>query len=324
MPLKVGVVSAAHVHAPSFVACFMAEPDAEVVGVWDDDAARGEAFAAARGLAFEPDLSALLSRVDAVVICSENLKHGDHIQAAAEAGVHILCEKPIAPTQAIAAQIKEALKNSSKVFMTAFPCPFSPTFERMQKVIQAGEIGKVLALSTTNRGMCPMSWFVESDKSGGGAMVDHVVHVGDLLRRLIGQSPNSVYAQIGSNMYGKDWEDTACLTLGFPNGVFATLDSSWSRPQGYKIWGDVTLKAVGEKGVVEADLFGQGVELTHSGHAIAGTGSNLDRAMVREFLDAITENRQPRCTLEDGLRASMIAEAGYRSLKEGRAVAPVG
>lgn len=322
MPLKVGIVSAAHVHAPSFAACCMGEPDAEVVGLWDDNQERGRSFAEGRGLAFEESLASLLERVDAVVICSENLKHGDHIQAAAEANVHILCEKPIAPTQEIAGQIRASLKDSKKVFMTAFPCPFSPTFERMEKLIHSGEIGQILALSTTNRGMCPFGWFVEPELSGGGSMVDHVVHVGDLLRRLIGQDPNSVYAQVGSNMYGREWEDTANLTLGFPNGVFATLDSSWSRPKGYKIWGDVTLKATGEKGVLEADLFGQGLELTAGNLSLAGTGSNLDQVMVREFLDAVAEDRAPRCTLEDGLKASMIAEAGYRSLKEGRAVAP--
>lgn len=322
MALKVGVISAAHVHAPSFVSCFLAEESSEVVGVWDDNGERGSAFAEARGLSFFEDQASLLSQVDAVVICSENLKHGDHVEAAAKAGVHILCEKPIAATQAIANQIRSAVKGSDKVFMTAFPCPFSPTFSRMQKLIQGGEIGHVLALCTTNRGMCPFGWFTEPGLSGGGAMVDHVVHVGDLLRRLLGEDPISVYAQVGSGMYGGEWEDTAKLTLGFPSGVFATLDSSWSRPTGYKIWGDVTLKAIGEKGVLEADLFGQGVDKFASGHGIVGTGSNLDRAMVREFLNAVHENRAPLCTLEDGIKASMIAEAGYRSLKEGKAVAP--
>ncbi len=322
MALKVGVISAAHVHAPSFVSCFMAEEGSEVVGVWDDSPERGSAFAEARGLAFYKDQADLLSQSEAVVICSENLKHGDHIEAAAKAGLHILCEKPISPTLAIADQIRTAVKGSDKVHMTAFPCPFSPTFNRMEKLIQSGEIGHVLALCTTNRGMCPFGWFVEPSLSGGGAMVDHVVHVGDLLRRLLGEDPISVYAQVGSGMHGGEWEDTAKLTLGFPSGVFATLDSSWSRPSGYKVWGDVTLKAIGEKGVLEADLFGQGVDKYASGHSLVGTGSSLDRAMVREFLDAVRENREPLCTFEDGIKASMIAEAGYRSLKEGRAVAP--
>lgn len=324
MALSVGVLSTAHVHAPSFVGAFMAHPGVRVAGVYDDDAARGETFASGRGLSWEPSLESLLGRVEAVVICSENMRHAPLIQAAAQAGVHVLCEKPIAPTDEAERAITAAWAGSDKVFMTAFPCPFSPSFQRMKKLVEAGEIGKILAFCTTNRGSCPFGWFVDPSLSGGGAMIDHVVHVVDLLRRLTGESPSEVFAQTGSGMNGQEWEDIAKVTLAFPSGVFATLDSSWSRPSGYKTWGDVVVRAVGEKGVLEADLFSQGLDVYGSGgHHMSGTASDMDRLMVAEFVSAIAESRPPLATLHDGLEASRVALAAYRSLVAQRPAAPV-
>ena len=312
MPVRVGVLSSAHVHAPSFVACCQASLDAEVVGLWDDEQSRGQAFASERGIDFYGDIDELCAKVDAVVVCSENMKHADQIEVAARHGRHILCEKPVAPIPEHAARIEKAVAQD-KVFMTAFPCPFAPAFLSVDQKIKSGVIGKVLAVSATNQGTCPFGWFVEKEKSGGGAMVDHTVHVTDLLRRLLGEEPQTVQAYTGNNVYGKDWEDTAMVSVGFPSGVFATIDSSWSKPASYKTWGNVKLTVVGEKGVIETDLFTQGYDVYTQKHWQAGVGSNLDQMMVDEFLAAVQEGRQPSITLFDGLQASRVAMAAYRS-----------
>ncbi|MBS1707431.1 MAG: Gfo/Idh/MocA family oxidoreductase [Armatimonadetes bacterium] len=319
MPVRVGVISSAHVHAPSFVACCQASPQAEVVGLWDDDFERGRKFASERGIAFFEDIDALCGQVEAVVVCSENMKHADQIEVAARHGLHILCEKPVAPRPEHAARIESAV-GKDKVFMTAFPCPFSPAFQSVNQKVKDGVIGRVLAVSATNQGTCPFGWFVETDKSGGGAMVDHTVHVTDLLRRLLGEEPATVQAMTGNNVYGKDWEDTAMVSVGFPSGVFATIDSSWSKPASYKTWGNVKLTVVGEKGVIETDLFTQGYDVYSGKHYQAGVGSNLDQMMVDEFLDAVMAGREPSITLHDGLQASRVAMAAYRSVSNGGAV----
>ena len=154
-------------------------------------------------------------------------------------------------------------------------------------------------------------------------MIDHVVHVADLLRRIVRQDPVKVHAVVGHNMFSQEWEDSALLTLQFPGGEFATVDSSWSRPKSYKTWGDVTLKIVGEKGIIELDLFVQSSDWfsnASGAHGLLGFGSNLDFAMVEEFAKAIAEGRLPRTSMEDGLAASDIALAAYRSVAENRAV----
>jgi predicted dehydrogenase len=322
MPIRVAALSAAHVHAPSFIRCFMDHPDAELVGVWDEDQERGQTFAKERNLDFQADPQELLKNADAVVICSENLRHADHIEMAAKAGKAILCEKPIAASRDQLNRIEKTIADTNVPFMTAFPCPFSPAFQRMKQRLGSGEIGKVLALATTNRGSCPWGWFTETDKSGGGAMIDHVVHVTDLLRRLLNEDPQSVYAQIGSNMYGQAWDDTAVVTISFPSGVFATLDSSWSRTPNYWTWGDVTLKATGEKGIVESDLFGMGIEVYTTEpptRRTLGLGADFDALMVAEFLASLAQSRSPLTTLQDGLWSSRVALAAYDSVKSKKA-----
>ncbi len=315
MLVKVGILSAAHVHAPSFAACAQASTLAEVVGVWDDDENRGREFAQKRALTFFSNREDFLAAVDAVIICSENTKHAEHIGWAAQAGRAILCEKPVAPTREAGDKIKVAVDEAGVLFMTAFPCAFSPGFKSAIAKVRAGEIGKVVAVCATNQGRCPGGWFVEPELSGGGAMADHVVHVADLIRRILDEEPATVHAQVGSKIFGQKWEDTAILDVRYPSGAFATVDSSWSKPAGYRTWGNVKLNIIGDKGTLELDLFAQGTDFYGEAHGgLSGTGSNLDALMVEEFLSAIVEGRPPSVTLEDGLAASRVVWQAYASV----------
>src|SRR5947209_20174941 len=97
--LRVGILSTAHMHVWSYVHALRAHPDAALVGVWDDVVARGEDFAQKTGLPFVGYIDDLLRDVDAVVIASENAAHADLCVRAAQAGKHILCQKPMATTE---------------------------------------------------------------------------------------------------------------------------------------------------------------------------------------------------------------------------------
>jgi predicted dehydrogenase len=324
MPVRVGILTSAHVHTGSYVHCLKANPDSELIGLWDDDLGRGKPYATQNGMAFFENLDELLDTVDAVVIASENLRHGELTVKAAARGKHVLCEKPLAASDEEAKRIEEAVKTSGIKLMTAFPCRYSPAFQRLRDRVKAGEIGAIKGVCATNRGSCPGGWFTEPDKSGGGAMIDHVVHVADLLRVLLGEEPSRVQAQIGSNMYGKDWDDTAMVTIEFPSGIFATLDSSWSRPSGYKTWGDVTMNVVGELGVIELDMFGPAVDVYSNegkSHVSAGYASDMDAMMIGDFIRCIIEDKEPPIGMYDGLQAARLAIRGYESVATGQPVA---
>jgi predicted dehydrogenase len=322
MSVHIGFLGIAHMHSYGYAEACRKVDDAEFVGVWDEDGQRaGRFISARRGLTYKTP-EALLNDVDAVIITSENKKHAEYAEMAARAGKHILCEKPLVTSEEEASRMMTAVEAAGVKLMTAFPCRYSPTFERLRERVKAGDIGNVVAVCATNRGRSPFDWFVEEDKSGGGAMIDHTVHVADLLRALLGVEVVRVQAQTGNNMYGKSWEDTAMLTLEFSNGIFATLDSSWSRPQGYKTWGDVTMNVVGENGVIEMDMFGQSLDVHMDGkpHSVAWWGSDLDRRLVGDFVECIKNNAEPPVTAFDGLQAARVAMAGYRSAAELRVV----
>jgi predicted dehydrogenase len=317
MPVRVALLGVGHVHAPSYIRCLGSTEGVELVGYWDEKA---QTDLAKRW----DDRAALLAACDAVVVAGENMDHADAIEAAAAAGKSVLCEKPLAATQEQAERIERCVRESGVLLMTAFPCPYSPAFEGAKAKVESGEIGKVLSVCATNHGKCPGGWFTDPARSGGGALIDHTVHVADLLRRLLGEDPSRIHAVTGTNMQGQGWEDTAMLTIEFPSGAFASLDASWSRPSSYKTWGDVTLKIVGEKGVIELDLFVQSLDLYSDrtgSHGSLGYGSNLDAAMVADFLRAHSSGKPPRATMRDGLAASGVAFAAYESARTGQPVA---
>jgi UDP-N-acetylglucosamine 3-dehydrogenase len=164
-----------------------------------------------------------------------------------------------------------------------------------------------------------MGWFVDVDKSGGGAIIDHTVHVADLNRLLLGREATEVYAESGNNMYHQSWEDTGFLTVSYGE-TFATIDTSWSRPpKSFKTWGDVTMEIVGTAGVVALDLFSQALtrydESTGTTRMV-GWGSNTDAGLVDDFLRASRDEAvEWLATGVDGLRASEVAYAAYESVR---------
>jgi predicted dehydrogenase len=323
MPVRIGFLTAAHLHVWGYLAALRNHKEAELVGLWDHDAERGKAFASRAGIAVFGEIDELLGAVDAVVVASENKRHAPLIEAAAARGVHILCEKPLVTSEEEAARVVAAIGAGGSRLMTAFPCRFSPAFGRLKERVDSGEIGKIRAICATNRGRCPFGWFVEKEHSGGGAMIDHVVHVADLLRVLLGEDPVRVHAATGANIHGQEWEDTAMLTLEYASGIFATLDSSWSRPKSYHTWGDVTMNVVGDAGIIELDMFGPAVDLyadEGARHTSQGYGSDLDALLIDAFLRSILDGTPTPVSVEDGLLAARVALAGYRSAEAGEPV----
>ena len=312
--LGLALLSAAHLHAAAYVGALREHPRARIVGVWDDDPDWGRAFAGDYGLEFEPVRERLLARADAAIICSENRKHLENVRAARTHDLPVLCEKPLVTNDADAEEMRRVVGDG--LFMTAFPCRFHPAWSRTKERVAA--IGPLKAIAATNRGQCPGGWFVDEDLSGGGAMIDHTVHVADLLRDLLGRDPTSVYAQTNARMYGRATDDCAMLALDYEGGPFVTHDSSWSRPAAFPTWGDVTMEIIGESGLVELDMFGPSLVRTTVRVAQDGIGPDADRLMIEAFLASVLDGASVVTTLEDGLAASRIAIAAYRSATSNR------
>jgi predicted dehydrogenase len=198
----------------------------------------------------------------------------------------------------------------------AFPCRFVTAVEQAKRMIDDGRIGQVLAIKGTNRGTMPGGWFTDKTLAGGGAVMDHTVHVVDLMRWFMGAEVTEVYAEIGNMIYDDDFDDCATLTMTFDNGVFASLDPSWSRNKAYPTWGDVTLTITGTEGVLCVDAFDQKLMLYANDGPVGQQlciADNMDLHMIKDFVECVAQDREPSITGRDGLEAMRVALAAYES-----------
>jgi len=317
--LRIGILSFAHGHANSYAFELEQRDDVVIAGIWDADPERGAEMARRFDTIYYRSKDILLGdELDGVIIASENVHHRSLVEAAASAGVKaILCEKPLATTVPDAESMIRYCSDRGVKLATSFPCRYAPSFRSMREKVLAGEIGEILAIRGTNRGSMPGGWFVDTSLSGGGAIMDHTVHVADLMWLLLGQEAVSVYAESGNQFHHQSWDDTGLLTLTYADGVFATIDTSWCRPKGFPTSGDVTLQIIGTRGVLDLDLFGQ--KLVHYNDASQSDcfywGSSLDKDMIDDFLLLCEGGSAPYlATGEDGLRAGAITSAAYAAV----------
>lgn len=323
---KIGIISFAHMHAYSYADSVKNTPGAEFVGVWDDNAKRGKAAAEQFGVKWFGKLDGLLkSDIDAVIVTSENIKHREHVEAAAKAGKWILCEKPLATTVADAKAMVAACKKARVGLGTAFPVRYCPPVLEAKQRLASGEMGKVIAASCTNNGSYPGGWFSDPKLSGGGATMDHTVHVVDVLRWLFGTEFTKVYCKAGKQIHKNlKVDDTGSLHLETADGIIVSHIASWNRAASFPTWGDVTLELICENGVIWVDAFNQKVNVYNNERLKAEWaywGGNPDLGLVKDFVSSVDECREPAITGVDGLRAVEVTVAAYKSIETGRMVA---
>jgi predicted dehydrogenase len=331
MTIKIGMLSFAHMHAHSYAACLKQIPGVELAGIADDDPERGREMATQFDVNFFPSVETLLDKkLDGVIICSENAKHRPLTELAAPRAAHILCEKPIAATLADAQAMIDVCAAHGTKLQIAFPVRFSAPVQRLKAILDEGTLGRIYSVKTTNHGRMPGGWFIDKALAGGGAVIDHTVHVIDLLRWFWDTEVTEVYAEIGHSLLhpGLGIDDAGLLSFKLATGAYGTLDTSWSRPESYPTWGDVKLEVLGERGIVRVDAFNQNIALysdqTGKGQWV-NWGSNIDLGLIQDFVDMIATGREPFITGYDGLKALEVALAAYRSAERGEPVSlPLG
>lgn len=317
MPVKIGIMSFAHMHAYSYATVLKEIPEAQFVGIGDHDLERAGNMAEIFGVPSFATYEELLRQdIDAVIITAENYKHLELTEMAASAGKHVLCEKPIATTVKDAQAMIDICKRHNVKLMTAFPCRYSPSIINAKEAVQSGRIGNVLAIKGTNHGKMPGGWFIDLEKSGGGAVLDHTVHVADIMRWMLRCEPVEVYAEVSNGMHHGEYDDCGVLTMTFENGVFSTLDTSWSRPKSFPVWGDVTMEIVGTRGCIQVDMFSQAISHYSDEHMAVNWinwGDNLDQSMIKDFIAKVADDLPVSISGVDGLKALEVALAAYSS-----------
>jgi predicted dehydrogenase len=322
-------MSFAHHHAEAYIHNLRLLEGVELIGIADDDHQRGQDYAQANDTRLYPSYQALLDdKPDGVIICSENVHHRALVEMAAAAGAHVLCEKPLATTLEDGQAILEACRQAGVTLMTAFPMRFSAPLVQVKAQIDDGVLGQIYCFNSTNQGRMPIHerrWFVDKKLAGGGSVMDHTVHLADVLRWYLESEVTEVYAVTNHIMHGDlvDVETGGLIMLTFANGAFASIDCSWSKPFNYPTWGGLTMEMISERGLTVVDAFRQNLRIHKQeppAHAWAYWGSDADRGMVLEFIEAIREQRPAKVTGEDGYKALEITLAAYESAGSGQAV----
>ncbi|WP_148574787.1 Gfo/Idh/MocA family protein [Nocardioides caldifontis] len=336
--LGIAVLGAAHMpHAWAYVRAFTSMEGVRLVGVHDVDREHTRWIERDFAAPYAGDADVLLGSpdVDAVVVCSANADHRDHVERAAAAGKHVLCEKPLATTVEDAEAMVACCEAAGVQLHVAFVARFLPLVARARAAVRQGRIGELVGVVGGNRGRPPLppghpAWITDPVAAGGGALIDHSVHVTDAVRHVTGSEVTHVSAEAGALLWGCDVDDTAVLTLRLDNGAVGSVDPSWSVPAGNPWDHDFYLRLVGAEGSL--DLW-DGAEAVHVVAAGVGERSpaglrhesfaeDADRAMLEAFVASVRAGTllEPCASGVDGVRALEVAVAGYRSARLGQVV----
>lgn len=326
MSTNIGLLSVAHPHVGSYAACVNGIEGAELVGIaaGDDERDEVEEYASE----YETDVlppDELLDCIDGAVVCASNAAHRYWVERAAEAGVSVLCEKPLSTSIEDACAIVDACADAGVHLGVAMPLRFSQPVRTAKRALENEVLGDLRFLSGTNRGQMPGRWFIDPEQSGGGAVMDHTVHIVDIVRWLTGEDVREVYAESDTRFHDIPVEDCNLLLMELTDGTQFVLDGSWSKPDHWDTWGDATLRLVGREGVLSIDCFDQTIKQTRDTEPVGIRsrywGSNLDEGLLRDFVASVSDDRSPLKTGRDAIAEVCVIEAAYRSAERGEPVA---
>ncbi|MBC7221316.1 inositol 2-dehydrogenase [Candidatus Bipolaricaulota bacterium] len=328
--IKIGILGAGRigtVHAANLVRRVPGARVAAIADVRHDAAQRCAQELGIPHAYTEPDPILTDPAVDAVFICTSTDTHASLIVAAAEAGKHVFCEKPIALDLPTIARALDAVRRAGVKLQIGFNRRFDPNFARLREEIARGAIGRLHLLRITSRDPEPPP--PEYIAVSGGIFLDMTIHDFDMARFLAGEEPTEVYATgsvLVDKRIGEQGDvDTAVVTLRFASGAIGVIENSRRAVYGY----DQRIEAFGEKGMLQVGnprLDTLVRSDPHGDHRTRISHFFMDRyadSFVREaqaFVTALRSGGPPPVTGEDGEIAVVLAHAARRSLAERRPV----
>lgn len=334
-----GLVSCAHPDAEAWASAVEADHAATLVGVWDDDPARGQAVAQHYGTIYHADLTGLLAACDAVGIASETAKHAAHVEVAVRAGVHVLLHSPLAGNLPDAERIDRAVSSSNRHFVPYLPLRHDPAHQAVKQYIEGNAFGQITRVHIRRAHdrllgddlTAVRTWQTQPELAGGGVLIDDGVQAADALRWWLGE-PQHVSAMIASSALRLPIEDTASAMFGYANGTLAQISVSGvtraadTAVEIYGTGGTALLSGVDPASCDFArrpylrlffagDLHGRWEDdrvvpqLQHG---------DLPERGVQHFLACLRGEAEPLATLDDAWKALAMIEAAYRSAQIGR------
>jgi predicted dehydrogenase len=286
----------------------------------------------------DPDVDKLVHRadIDAVFISTPHSQHTPDAIAAANAGKHILLDKPMAASVAECDQILEATRRNNVNLMIMFGQRFRLVNREAYKLIREGAIGRIQAISAcalNSGGLASLPpW--QSLPENLGTFFGHGIHNIDQVRWFTSDEVATVAACVQREAPSNN-EVSTMAVLGLRNGVMANVWVSWTIPSPNFPHSGFSARVVGDRGILDLDAYGT-LRLGRDGSwSVIAEQAPIDfkgkgmldpvrmeayAAQGQEFLSSIRERRRPSVTGEDGRAAVEVALAAYQSAKERRTV----
>ena len=338
-----------------------------LVAVCDTRRERAEARARQYGIeGVYTEFEELLQRddIDAVDICLPHYLHAPVGIAAAQAGKHVLVEKPIARDLQEAQSLIDACDAAGVKLMCSHIVRFGGQVQLMKRIIDAGLLGELKLVFmrimhykdiVAQSDWEDSSWKLSRDGAGGGCLERDGIHSTDIIRWLAGSEVRRVYCEMDSFLFGTEVETTSHLLMRFESGAIGEFDLSWCTKapaiRDTLISGTLGSVRAREDGAVE--LFGDGLraepsqvdaairsvlglagtahkgymppELASQGMVIRTPNVDVRAALQSHFVDCILNDREPLTSGREAAKALEIVRAGYRSAETGQAVSlPMG
>lgn len=257
---KVIVLGTAHPHIFGMVANARLVPNAEIVGVWDDDAARlAKAAEALKTPAFDSLDKALATKPDVALVAAVPGDRASVAIRALEAGVPSLVDKPLAVTHASLDKLIAAQQRAKLGVIAYYPYRGTPHILAAKAALDAGRIGKIVRVFSAGphqlNTMVRPDWHF-SRAGNGGILVDTASHHIDIACFFTGQSPNWVCGRHGnfSKPDKPEFQDFGHAILNFPGGAMAHVEVDWLNPSSMKYFGDTRTWIQGTAGKIEVRI----------------------------------------------------------------------
>lgn len=322
MTVKWGIIGVGGIGS-AYVQAMQNSQLAQLVAVADTDPVRAKEFAESQACdAFENAESMLeKASLDAVLICTPPVSHGQIAVPFLRAKVPVLCEKPFTITTDEAKElIAEADRNGVLISM-ASKFRFVDGVLAAHELVRDGGLGTELVFKNAFLGTVDMRnrWNADATVSGGGVLIDNGTHSLDIAQFLLGPIAR-LSAQVGESQQGLDVEEAARIHFKTHSGAEGTIDLSWNENGGdrpfLEIQGTRAKIAAGWKETTHTD------HTTGKSHVCAGGYSKFGalQGQIDDFSTAVTGGAPSRCQPDDAIQAVRVVNAAYQSIREGRAV----
>jgi 1,5-anhydro-D-fructose reductase (1,5-anhydro-D-mannitol-forming) len=320
------IVGLGRIASTQIAPAIAASGNSSLVSVVSRDQGRAEAFAAAHGAATAlDDYAKMLAdpAVEAVYIATPNALHAGQVIAAARAGKHVLCDKPLAMTVADARRCVKECRSADVRLGITFQTRNHDGLADAAELVRSGGIGKVVIAEvqmSAGRNL-PVGWRTDPVLAGLGTLNNIAVHAFDVLRYLVGSEVTEVAALVDSEP-GYEIDTTALVLLRFANGTLAYVNANQSVPNARD---DIVLYGTDGQ-VLGRNLSRPGRDgtlrfITPDGtREVPATSHDAYRRTVEAFADAVRHGRDPSPSGEDGLRSVELTASIAEAIRERRVV----